>query len=64
MPLGMEVGLGPGHTVLDGEPALHNGTGHRSPQLSTFMDADFHCVDINRGPRLLWPNSWMNEDAI
>jgi len=21
MPLGMEVGLGPGHTVLDGDPA-------------------------------------------
>ena len=23
MPLGMEVGLGPGHIVLDGDPALH-----------------------------------------
>jgi len=22
MPLGMEVGLGPGHVVLDGDPAL------------------------------------------
>ena len=22
MPLGTEVGLGPGHTVLDGDPAL------------------------------------------
>jgi len=26
MPLGMEIGLGPGHTVLDGDPALK---GHR-----------------------------------
>jgi len=51
MTLGMEVGLGQGHTVLDGETALHNGTGHRSPPVSKFMDADFDCVDINRGPR-------------
>ena len=25
MPLGMEVGLGSGHTVLDGDPAPHKG---------------------------------------
>jgi len=24
MKLGMQVGLGPGHTVLDGDPAGHN----------------------------------------
>jgi len=32
MALGMEVGLGPGHIVLDGDPAplLKNGT--RTPQ--------------------------------
>jgi len=26
MPLGMEVGLGPGHIVLEGEPAVRGGT--------------------------------------
>ena len=38
MPPGVEVGLGPGHTVLDGEPAplLKRG---QSPQLS----AHFYC---------------------
>jgi len=25
MPLGMEIGLGPGHIVLDGDPALPKG---------------------------------------
>ena len=30
MPLGSEVGLGPGHIVLDGDPAAH-GKGHISP---------------------------------
>jgi len=30
MPLGMEVGLGPGHIVLDGDPALPNEKGHSS----------------------------------
>jgi len=32
MRLGMEVGLGPSHTVLDGYPApVPNGKGHSSP---------------------------------
>ena len=31
MPLGMQVGLGPGHIVLDGDPALPPPKGH-SPQ--------------------------------
>jgi len=30
MPLGTEVGLGPGDIVLDGDPAPH-GQGHSSP---------------------------------
>jgi len=30
MPLGAEVGLGPGHIVLDGDPAAHR-KGHISP---------------------------------
>ena len=48
MPLGMEVGLDPGHIVLDGYPAPPK-KGH-SPH--TF------------GPCLLWPSSWMDQDAI
>jgi len=31
MPLGMEVGLGPGHIVLDGDPAPPPRKGHGSP---------------------------------
>jgi len=33
MPLGMEVGLGPGDFVLDGDSAAHQEKGH-SPQFS------------------------------
>jgi len=35
MPLGMEVGLGPGHIVLDGDPTPHL-EGH-SPQFSAHI---------------------------
>jgi len=41
MPLGTEVGLGPGHIVLDGKPAPR-GQEHTRPPLF--------------GPCLLWPN--------
>jgi len=46
--LGMEVGLGPGDIVLDGDqaPLLKNGA-----QPPIF------------GSRLLWPNGWMDQDA-
>jgi len=48
MPLGMEVDLGPGHTVLDGDPApLWNG--HSSPPLFS--------------PCLLWPRSPISATA-
>ena len=46
MKLGTEVDLGPGHIVLDGDPALH-------PQ----------GYSNSLGPCLLWPNSWMDQDA-
>jgi len=36
MPLGMEVGLGPGDIVFDEDPAPH-GKGHRSPHFSRPM---------------------------
>jgi len=42
--LGMQVGLGPGHIVLDGDPAPSTPNGH-SPQFSANM---------------LWPNGWMD----
>jgi len=35
IPLGTEVGLGPGHTVLDGDPVPH-GMGHSSPPPALF----------------------------
>jgi len=31
MPLGMEVDIGPGDIVLDGDPALPHEKGHSSP---------------------------------
>jgi len=48
MPLSMELGLGPGDFVLDGDPALLHKKG-RSPPIF--------------GPRLLWPNGCMDQDA-
>ena len=92
MPLGMQVGLGPGHIVLDQEPALPPKKGH-SPQFSAHvycsqmarcikMPLDMEvgiCPGNDRdpaprhrkkwaqipifGPCLLWPNSWMDQDA-
>jgi len=34
MKLGMQVGIGPGHIVLDGDPALPPPKGHNPPQFS------------------------------
>jgi len=48
MPLGTEVGLGPGHIVLDGDRAPLPQKGH-SPQIF--------------GPCLLWPNGWIDQDT-
>ena len=46
MPLGVEVGLGSGHIVLDGDPALPPPKVHSPPIF---------------GPCLLWPNGWKVE---
>jgi len=46
--LGMQVGLGPGHIVLDGDPG--------PPPLKGLPSPIF-------GPYLLWPNGWMDQDA-
>jgi len=48
MALGMEVGLGTGHNVLDGDPAPLPKKRAEPPIL---------------GPFLLWTNGWMHQDA-
>jgi len=48
MPLGMEGGLGPGHIVVDGNPAPPSKKGHSPPIL---------------GQCLLWQNGWTDRDA-
>jgi len=48
MPLGMEVGLGPGDFVFDGDPA--------TPRKRHTLHPIF-------GPCLLWRNGWMDQDA-
>jgi len=41
MPLGTEVGLGPGDILLDGDPQLPpNGKGHSSPHVSAHVYCD------------------------
>jgi len=47
---GMGVGLGPGHIVLDGDPAP-------LPKMGTFGQPP------NFSPCLLWPNGWMDQDS-
>jgi len=48
MTFGMEVGLGPGHIVLDGDPATLPKKGTEPPIF---------------GPFLLWSNGWMHQDT-
>ena len=49
MPLGTKVGLSPGDSVLDRDPATpHKRGGAPSPII---------------GPFVLWPNGWMHKDA-
>jgi len=49
MPLGTEVGLGPGDFVSDGDPAPPPRKWGQRPPIS--------------GPFLLWPNGWMDQDG-
>jgi len=49
MKLGMLVGLGSGHTVLDGDKAPPR-KGAQQPPHSKFTGASFECVRIIRGP--------------
>jgi len=48
MVLGMEVGLGPDHIVLDGDPAPPPKRAQPPPIF---------------GPCLLWQNGWMHQDT-
>jgi len=50
MPLGKEVGLGPGDIVLDGDPAPHSRKGEQQPALLF-------------GRCLLLPNRFMHQDT-
>ena len=56
MPLGTEVGLGPGRIVLDGNPAPPP---QKRWQSRIRMSLG---TEISLRPRLLWPNGWMNQD--
>jgi len=49
MSLGMEVGLGPGDFVLDGDPS--------SPETGTVPTHPIF------GTCILWPNGWVDQDA-
>jgi len=49
MALGMEVGLGPGYIVLDGDSAPLPRQEAEPPPIF--------------GPFILWPNGWMHQDA-
>jgi len=46
----MEIGLGPGDFMLDGDAAPLPKKRERSPSPIS-------------GPFLLWPNGWMHQDA-
>jgi len=52
MPLGTEVGLGPGHVMLDGDPALLPRRGEQQPHPQLF------------GPCLLWPNGLPSQQLL
>jgi len=62
MKLGTEVGLGPGHIMSDGDPACPPQMG-TAPQFSAHVYCDKKGAHPHFSARLLWPNSWMNQDA-
>ena len=49
MPLGMDIGLGPGDFVFDGDSATPRKRAH-----------PYHPIF---GSSLLWPNGWMDQDV-
>jgi len=62
MTLGTEVGLGPGHNVLDEDPAPPTERDTAAPSHFRGLRTQA-CVRINHGPCLLRPNGWMDQDA-
>jgi len=56
----MQVGLGPGHINLDGDPAPPTERGTAAPTLSKSMGVGFACVRVIRGPCVLWPKGWID----
>ena len=58
MQLGTEVGLGRGHIVLDGDPALPTKRATAAPTFEIYVRRL-----VNRGRCLLWPYGWMNQAA-
>jgi len=58
MQLGTEVGLGRGHIVLDGDPALPTERATAAPTFEIYVRRL-----VNRGRCLLWPNGWMDQAA-
>ena len=54
--LGTQIGLGPGDIVLDGDPSAPHGKGDSSP-------TTFAVYRRSRGPCLLWPSGWMDQDT-
>jgi len=66
MKLGMQVGLGPGHIVLDGDPAPLPQRGTVPPIFGPYPLRPNGCIDQDSpifGPCLLWPNGWMDQDG-
>ena len=45
MKLGMQVGLGPGHIVLDGNPAPRPPKGHSPPVFGSYLLRLNGCMD-------------------
>jgi len=51
------------HTLCYMGTQLSPHKGAQQPPVSKFTGAGFACVCIVRGPCLLWPNGWMDQDA-
>jgi len=65
MKLGMVVGLDPGHIVLDRDPAPPRKGEQQPPTtFEIYRSRLGACFHIICGPRVMWPNGWMDQDAI
>jgi len=52
MPRGMEVGLGPGHIVLDGDPALPKKGTHTQFSAHVYCGQTAVCIRIPLGTKV------------